>query len=221
MLRLAVFDVDGTLVDSQAHILTAMAHAYGGAGLDCPPREAVLAIIGLSLPQAFARLEPQAEPALIERLVAGYKAAFGLVRPRMASPLFPGARAALDSLARREDVLLGVATGKSRRGLDHMLAEHRLEGYFVTRQVADDHPSKPHPSMLLAALGEAGADAGMTVMIGDTSYDMEMGRAAGCRRLGVAWGYHSADELLRAGAERVIAGYAALLPALEELWAEA
>lgn len=221
MLRLAVFDVDGTLVDSQAHILGAMAHAYGAQGLDCPPREAVLSIVGLSLPQAFARLEPGADAALIERLVASYKGAFGQMRAQNPSPLYPGARAALDDLAGREDVLLGLATGKSRRGLNHLLVAHRLEGYFMTRQVADDHPSKPHPSMLLAALRDTGREPRATVMIGDTSYDMEMARAAGCRRLGVAWGYHSRGELLEAGAERVIDGYAGLLPALEELWAEA
>ena len=220
MLRLAVFDVDGTLVDSQAHILGAMAHAYGMQGRDCPPREAVLAIVGLSLPQAFARLESGADAALIERLVTGYKDAFGSMRARTSSPLYPGARAALDDLAGRDDVLMGVATGKSRRGLDHLLAAHRLEGYFQTRQVADDHPSKPHPSMLLAALRDAGAEPRAAVMIGDTSYDMEMARAAGCRRLGVAWGYHSRRELLEAGAERVIEGYEALLPTLEEFWAE-
>lgn len=216
--RLVVFDVDGTLVDSQAHILGAMELAYAGQGLAMPVREAVLSIVGLSLPQAFMRLMPDADHVLIERLVAGYKASFNALRAGDVSPLYPGARAALHALRARADVLMGVATGKSRRGLDHVMAAHDLGGYFLTTQVADDHPSKPHPSMLHATLRETGASAKSAVMIGDTSYDIEMGRAAGFRTLGVSWGYHPVADLERAGADRVITGFDALVPALEEMW---
>lgn len=214
--RLVVFDVDGTLIDSQAHILGAMALAYEGQGLPMPPREAILNIVGLSLPQAFARLMPEGDAALIDRLVEGYKSSFGTLRATDVSPLYPGAKAALDSLAVQGDVVLGVATGKSRRGLDHVLGAHALEGYFRTTQVADDHPSKPHPSMLHACLSDTGTTVG--VMIGDTSFDIEMGRAAGFRTLGVAWGYHPVQDLERAGADRVIDSFDALIPALDEIW---
>ena len=118
-------------------------------------------------------------------------------------------------------MVLGVATGKSRRGLDHILAAHALQGAFATCQVADDHPSKPHPSMVLAALAETGVDPSMAVMIGDTSFDMEMGRSAGVATLGVSWGYHPVADLLGAGATRVIDGFAALVPALDQMWSGA
>ena len=217
--RLVVFDVDGTLVDSQAHILGAMSLAYTGQGLPVPARSDVLNIVGLSLPQAFARLMPEGDAAQIEALVTGYKSRFGTLRAVDNSPLYPGAKAALDSLVAQGGVVLGVATGKSRRGLDHVLAAHALEGYFRTTQVADDHPSKPHPSMLHACLSDTGATGG--VMIGDTSYDIEMGRAAGFRTLGVAWGYHAVEVLERAGADLVIDSYDALTAALDELWSMA
>lgn len=214
--RLVVFDVDGTLVDSQAHIVGAMTLAYASAGLPMPTREAILNIVGLSLPQAFARLMPGSDAGVIEALVAGYKSSFGTLRAAELSPLYPGARDALEALSTQSGVVLGVATGKSRRGLDHVLSSHALGGHFVTTQVADNHPSKPHPSMLHACLAETGARGG--VMIGDTTYDIEMGRAAGFRTLGVAWGYHPVPELERAGADLVIDSYEMLGAALDEIW---
>ena len=211
-----MFDVDGTLVDSQAHILAAMAQAFEGLGLASPDRAAVLDIVGLSLPQAVARLVPTLGVAERERLVAGYKDAYSGMRAQTLSPLYPGAQEMLEDLARDDTVLLGIATGKSRRGLVHLIAAHGWEGRFVTIQVADDHPSKPHPSMLLACLRETGVAADCAVMVGDTVYDMEMARAAGIHGLGVGWGYHDAERL---GA-RVIHDFGALPAALAGLWNE-
>lgn len=216
--RLVIFDVDGTLVDSQAHIVGAMTRAFTAQGLAPLPRETVLSIVGLSLPQAVARLLPDAAPALCGAVVESYKDSFAMLRAQDASPLYPGARETLEALRARDDVLLGVATGKSRRGLDHLMAAHGLQGWFVTCQVADDHPSKPHPSMLLTALDETGASADGAVMIGDTVFDIEMGRAAGVRTLGVSWGYHPVAALEQAGADRVIHGFEALIPALDAGW---
>ena len=99
--------------------------------------------------------------------------------------------------------LLGVATGKSDRGLNLCLAHHDLAHHFVTLQTADRHPSKPHPSMLLQAMAEAGAVPETTVMIGDTHFDIDMGLAAGTRAIGVGWGYHAPAELVQAGAHAV------------------
>jgi len=213
-VRLVIFDVDGTLVDSQAHILAAMGQAFGGLGLAPPDRAAVLDIVGLSLPQAMARLVPTLGAPERDQLVAGYKNAYSGMRAQTLSPLYPGAQEMLEHLARDETVLLGIATGKSRRGLVHLMAAHGWEGRFVTLQVADDHPSKPHPSMLHACLRETGIAADFAVMVGDTVYDMEMAQAAGIHGLGVAWGYHAADRL---GA-RVIHDFGALPAALAELW---
>src|SRR5690606_12728455 len=170
--RLVVFDVDGTLIDSQDHILAAMDHAFAATGATLPAREAVLSIVGLSLPVAVERLVPHLPDGTRADIVAAYKASFGQLRARTLSPLFPGAAEALRALRARPEVMLGVATGKSRRGLSHILDAHGLNAHFVTTQVADDHPSKPHPSMLLAALAETGTEAARAVMIGDTTFDI-------------------------------------------------
>ncbi len=214
-LRLVVFDVDGTLVDSQELILGAMAEAFDTVGVPLPPRTKVLGIVGLSLPVAMARLAPEADGAA---LVDAYRAAYFRMRLQDAAPLYPGALDALDALARDPSVLLGIATGKARRGLLALLNAHGLAGRFVTMQVADDHPSKPHPSMLHAALAETGVSAERAVMIGDTSFDMDMARAAGLAAVGVSWGYHPVADLHRAGAVAVIDRFDALSAALDRVW---
>lgn len=212
-MKLVIFDVDGTLIDSQAHILAAMQHAFDTHSLPCPDRESVLSIVGLSLPEAFARLAPDHDR---EALSTAYKGAFGAIRAQSASPLYPGARAALDRLSRRRDVRLGVATGKSQRGLRHVFDAHELHGRFVTCQTADDHPSKPAPSMVLRALDEAGVAPADAVMIGDTSFDIDMGRAAGVRTVGVRWGYHPLERI--AHADALIDSFDALDAVLDEFW---
>jgi phosphoglycolate phosphatase len=205
-LKLVVFDCDGTLVDSQHMIVAAMERAFAGFGLPAPGRQDVLSVVGLSLDQAVKRLMPIAEEGDVGALAEAYKAAFGDLRrdKAHAEPLYPGVRDALQALIRQPDVVLGVATGKSRRGLAAVLEREGLADFFVTLQTADTHPSKPHPAMLLAAIAEAGADAGRTLMIGDTTYDIGMARDAGARAIGVAWGYHPVEELTAAGAHRIL-----------------
>ncbi|MEM9437422.1 MAG: HAD-IA family hydrolase [Pseudomonadota bacterium] len=212
-MRLVLFDVDGTLVDSQAHIVASMEAAFAGEGLPPPTREETLSIVGLSLPQAMATLAPEGP---VHALVEGYKRAYVDLRESHgeASPLYPGIRALLDELHSEPETLLGVATGKSRRGLDLLFEIHDLAGYFVTRQDADGHPSKPHPSMAFAALAEAGLETG--VMIGDTTFDMEMGRAAGMATVAVTWGYHDAARLTPL-ADRVVSDMGALRAAIDEV----
>ncbi|MCE5974484.1 HAD-IA family hydrolase [Sinirhodobacter sp. WL0062] len=209
-MKLIVFDVDGTISDSQAHICHAMALGFETVGLPAPSRVATLSIVGLSLPVAIARLAPDQDAATQAAIVEGYKASYFTSRAASPAPLYPGAAELLRKLAQRDDLFLGVATGKSRRGLDALLRHHGLEGIFVTRQVADDHPSKPSPEMLFAALADTGIDARDVVMIGDTTFDIEMGRAAGCGTIGVSWGYHPVADLLAAGADRLVDTFAAL-----------
>ena len=203
-VRLAIFDCDGTLVDGQAAICNSMETAFASAGLPAPARHDVRRIVGLSLPQAIRMLAPEAEEARHRHAVDAYKEAFRACRldGTLEEPLFEGIADVLAGLAER-GWTLGVATGKSDRGLASCLATHGLAERFVTLQTADRHPSKPHPAMLEAALVEAGAQAADAVMIGDTTFDMEMARAAGVRAIGVGWGYHSARELREAGAEHV------------------
>lgn len=219
MNRLALFDCDGTLADSQVNICRAMEACFVGARLEPPPRTAIRRIVGLSLVPAIALLLPEGEAALHEAMAEDYKRAFRTMRQdgRLdPEPLFDGIAEAIDALD-AAGWLLGVATGKSDRGLALLLAHHGIDGRFVTLQTADRHPSKPHPSMIQAAMAEAGAAPETTVMIGDTSFDMEMGRAAGTHTLGVAWGYHTAHDLVEAGAQRVIESAHALPGHLEAL----
>lgn len=212
--RLVIFDVDGTLVDSQGHILAAMKLAFTALGHDVPARAQVLSIVGLSLPVAMARLAPDLDPSEHLKLVATYKDAFATLRAQDLSPLYAGAADMLARLARQSDLVLGIATGKSRRGLDHLVAAHNWAGQFATMQVADDHPSKPHPAMIHACLQETGISPAHAVMVGDTTFDMDMAHAAGINALGVSWGYHPADAL----GPHVIDDFAALPTALARIW---
>lgn len=200
-LRLVVWDVDGTLVDSAAHITGAMTRAFHGQDLTPPSPDAVRDIVGLSLPQAIAALAPDVPADQQQALREGYKGGFvELAQNKHSSPLFPGTLDVLNEVHSWDETLMGVATGKSRRGLDRILDAHDLRPYFVTQQVADFHPSKPHPAMLQAAMDDAGVGPDQTVMIGDTSFDIDMGRAAGTRTIAVAWGNHHTNRLKHADA---------------------
>jgi phosphoglycolate phosphatase len=205
-MKLVILDCDGTLVDSQNGICESMAHAFSGLGLDVPSRAATLAVIGLSLPEAFAALAPGHDEAVRAALSHRYRTAFlDLKRdPALHEPLFDGVRAAIDAFGAREDIVLGIATGKSRRGVDRLFAREGWTERFLTVQTADEHPSKPHPAMILKAMAEAGVGPERTVMVGDTTFDMAMALTAGVGALGVAWGYHPAQDLWEAGADGVV-----------------
>lgn len=219
-LKLIMFDCDGTLIDSQHMIVAAMNHAFDAHGIENQPRERVLSIVGLSLAEAIGSLLPEADAALRHQVTEDYKNAFHALRHRqdLHEPLFEGAREAIEALAARENVLLGIATGKSQRGLHFALEAHDIRHHFVTFQTADDAPSKPHPEMLFRALRETGVDASDTVLIGDTSYDMQMARTAGAYALGVGWGYHTREHLVQTGAHQVLEHFSELEPSLGKLF---
>jgi phosphoglycolate phosphatase len=220
-LNLVVFDIDGTLVDSAALILDGFAHAFAAVGRPPAPDENVLAQIGLSLPIAMQRLMPDADRETLERAVAAHRDHFFTLRAERGAasvPLFDGAKETLETLAARPEVLIGAATGMARRGLEHVLNVHALGPYFITRQTADGHPSKPHPAMLEAALAETGVEPTRAVMVGDTTYDIEMAVSAGVAGIGVTWGHHPASALRAAGAVQVVDSFAALRAALDEIW---
>lgn len=207
---LILFDLDGTLVDSADIILAAQAKAFAAVSLPMPARARALSIVGLSLREAFEVLAGADGP--IDGLVEAYKAAFFELRRDESVPerLFDGAAGLLDHLAAQEHLSLGVATGKSRRGVDALAARHGWEGRFATIQTADDAPSKPHPAMIHQAAAETRIAPAKILMIGDSSYDMMMARSAGARAIGVGWGFQPREALREAGAELIVEDFEAL-----------
>ena len=221
-LRLVVFDMDGTLIDSQDVIIEAMARAFQYIGRSAPTREQTRSIIGLSLDKAVATIAPDMSPAEVSEGVEGYRKSFIEMRAESgaesAAPLYPGAFAALERLHAQDEILMGVATGKARRGLDHAYASHGIGHFFVTHQTADRHPSKPHPSMLYQTLSDTGCEVEQAVMIGDTEFDIAMGKAAGFKTIGVSWGYHPLDRIKAAAPDFIIDSYPELDATLEKIW---
>ncbi|MBO6525701.1 HAD-IA family hydrolase [Erythrobacter sp.] len=204
MSRLVVFDCDGTLVDGQAAICETMEQAFASVGMVAPDRHLVRRMVGLSLPYAMRELAPDASDDERHAVVEAYKIGFRDLRLSggLREPLFEGIGALIDELD-KEGWLLAVATGKSDRGLHACLDTHGIKHRFVSLQTADRHPSKPHPAMLEASLIDAGVAPAEAVMIGDTSFDIEMAKSAGVRAIGVSWGYHEPQELFDAGASAV------------------
>lgn len=210
-MNLAIFDIDGTLVDSRRIILDAMAHAYDRCGLGDPGYDRIRKVVGLGLRQAFRSLEPSAPDDLIGQLQAAYVEAFQILRetPEGREHLYEGA---LDLLEKLHGCgwKLGVATGKSRRGVAHVLRLHRLDRLFHATVCADDGPGKPNPFMVEENLRLIGAGRGRTLVIGDATHDMGMAKAAGVRAIGVAWGFATAEELALAGADEIHHDYPSL-----------
>jgi phosphoglycolate phosphatase len=204
MNRLAIFDCDGTLVDSGATITAALKASFERNGIPVPAPSVSRRVIGLSLTEAMAALLPDSGPQDHRRLAEDYKQAFMGLRAagQVEEPLFDGVLDLLDALE-GDGWLLAVATGKSDRGLKHCLDNHGIHARFISLQTADRHPSKPHPSMVDQAMADAGALPQMTIVVGDTSFDMAMAVNAGATGIGAAWGYHEADELIDAGAAAV------------------
>ncbi len=204
MNKLALFDCDGTMVDSQANICASMDQAFVAHGLTPPDHHKTRRIVGLSLQEAVRQLLPGEEEPLVTAVTQSYRDGFFEMRQQggVHEPLYDGLLDLIDRLE-SDGWVLGVATGKSDRGLNHVLEIHGLTNRFVTLQTADRHPSKPHPAMVQLAITEAGAAVETTAMIGDTTFDMEMGVNAGVRAIGVDWGYHDSHELLSAGAQIV------------------
>jgi phosphoglycolate phosphatase len=210
-MKLAIFDIDGTLIDSRRVIHDAMLHAYDRCGLKDPGYDRIRKVIGLGLRQAFATLEPDAPDDILTELESAYVEAFVILRETQEGrePLYDGARDLLEQL-HRDGWLLGVATGKSRRGVTNVLRMHELESLFHASVCADDGPGKPHPFMVTENLRLTSANPRKTIVIGDATHDMQMARAAGVRGLGVCWGFAQADELRAAGAHEIHECYGSL-----------
>ncbi|TAV89690.1 HAD-IA family hydrolase [Rhizobium leguminosarum] len=205
-MKLALFDCDGTLVDSAALIHETMRRTFDKFGKPEPRFDDTKAIIGLSLDIAIARMQgrPHVEQQDID-MTAHYKSLFSIVRQDLdyKEPLFPGIREMIDAISGRDDLLIGAVTGKSRRGLKVVMETHGFDTHFIVARTADDCPSKPHPAMVTECCDETGMNAADTIVIGDAVYDMQMAKAAGAKAIGVAWGYASVDELIANGADAI------------------
>lgn len=218
-MYLVMFDVDGTLVDSQETIYHGLQVGFEAAGLPMPDRKTALSIVGRSLEEAFADLLGNSHLDKVPVMAEAYRQSKIQRRQQglEIDPLYPGAREAILRLHARDDILLGIATGKAQRGVRHMEETHGLTGRFVTIQTADTSPSKPHPDMIERALAETGAEVFRTVMIGDTGFDMAMAKQAGVHAIGVTWGYHDSIRLVADGADRLIDGFDQLDETLAEI----
>lgn len=207
-MDLIIFDLDGTLINSEAILLAAQVETFARHGLAHPGRVAGLGVVGLTLDIALMRLGGLDAPDV--SLTETYKEVFGAMRRQAQSdgaldePLFPGVAEMLAELARMPGLKLGIATGKSRRGADYIVDRHGWEELFATVQTADDAPSKPHPGMILRALAETGAAAERTAMVGDASFDIEMALAAGVVPVAVSWGFQPVAHLVSLGARHVL-----------------
>ena len=204
-LKLAIFDCDGTLVDGQHMIISSMKHASEKFDISYPGDEQVRRIVGLSLLDAISTVFPELTDHDHQLLKSEFIDRFQYLRTLddYHEPLYDGIRETILEL-NYMGILLGIATGKSTRGLKNMLDNHGFHDHFVTLNTADDGPGKPHPSMINVALSESGVPKENAIMIGDTTYDMIMAENAGVKSVGVTWGYHPEDELKSSGANHII-----------------
>lgn len=204
--ELVIFDCDGTLVDSAAMILGSMTAAFTEMDHAPPSGDAIRSIIGLSLDRAVRHLAPELESGEHDNLVAAYKTAFSQFRTNRTheEPLYAGIAELIDAVE-ASGAQMAIATGKSMRGMRQLIETHGFAGRFVSVQTADGNPSKPHPEMLYKALADAGVQASSAIMVGDTTFDIEMARAAGVVPVGVAWGFHPTSALEAAGARSIAA----------------
>lgn len=192
--ELLIFDWDGTLIDSAAHIVSCIHLVHSKVGLEVRSDAEIRNIIGLGLEEAFQALHPQAVHSQIHAAAHEYKQQFFL-HNRKVSELFAGARETLEVLD-RQGYLLAIATGKSRQGLNQVLAETALKPLFPITRCADETSSKPHPLMLEEILAEYDLPASAALMIGDTEYDVQMAHTIQMHAVGVSYGVHGRERLL-------------------------
>ena len=212
---LAVFDIDGTLVDSRASLHRAACEAARVLGLPEPDYDRVRMIVGLSLPKALHTLEPQLTDAELADFVAAFQASFRrMYEAGHEEPLYPGVMEHLRRL-HREGWRLALATGQNRRGVARNLAREGWAELFLSSHCAEDGPGKPDPAMLRAAMAACDALPATTTMIGDTAHDIAMAVAAGTHPLGVGWGFHTVEEQIAAGAAHVASDFPDLETALD------
>jgi phosphoglycolate phosphatase len=217
-LRLAVFDLDGTLIDSAAAIVEAIRACWTACGFPEVEPDRIRRVIGLPWEDSVPMLLPGAGKRELDLIRAYYD---DVAQGRRTAPprdvtAFPGAHDALAALE-ADEVLLAIVTSRGNHRVHDILDRCGFAGRFVTVKTVDHGPGKPNPYLLREAMTEAGARPEETVMVGDTTYDILMAVNAGTASLGVSWGVHETHELIGAGAHRVVARFAEIPPAVRAL----
>lgn len=216
-MRLVVFDLDGTLIDSEALIVGAVRDSFHAVDEAVPSDDAIRAISGITARDAIAILAPTADAARVEVLLESYITHYTRRTAQAREPMFEGALAALDRLQAAPETILAVATGKGYPGAVTLLEHHGIIGRFKSIETPTHNRGKPDPQMLQMAMQKAGVSAARTAMVGDTVHDMRMARAAGVKAIGVAWGYHDSADLREAGADIVIRNFPELDAGVDDL----
>ena len=221
-LKLAIWDIDGTIVDSRDIISEAMSRAFETAGLSAPSYDQTRQIVGLSIKEAVMQLAPDVDDLKINELAEGYKQAFVQRRSEegFKEPLYDGAVELLEDMV-EDGWLMGVATGKSRKGLSAIFDMHGLDRFFDTHWCADDGPSKPNPFMIERNMAVLGCDTSETLMIGDATHDMAMAKAANVHAVGVTWGFGKEHEVRGAGADEIHHDFTSLRTSLMSIGGKA
>jgi phosphoglycolate phosphatase len=212
--RLLVFDWDGTLMDSIGTIVACTQATIRELELGELPEPTIRGTIGLGLRETIDILSPGCDDELYGRILDCYRRHWVSTFREMPL-LFTGVDEMLRGLA-ADGYLLAVATGKSRRGLDYALEQTGLREIFHATRTADEAFSKPHPQMLLDILDELGVASGDAVMVGDTTYDLEMAKSARTHAVGVCSGGHGREELERFGPLACLEGVVDLAPWLAQ-----
>ncbi|MBN9304002.1 MAG: hypothetical protein BGO82_16630 [Devosia sp. 67-54] len=216
-MRLVIFDLDGTLIDSEALIVASVTEAFQAVNEPVPDEDAIRAISGITARDALAMLAPKADAARVEVLLKSYVSHYQARSTATREPLFEGALEALDRLQAMPETVLAVATGKGYAGAVTLLEHHGIVGRFNSIETPTHNRGKPDPEMIEVAMRKAGAEAGQTVMVGDTVHDMRMAKAAGVKAIGVTWGYHEIGDLREAGADVVLRTFSELDARIDDL----
>jgi phosphoglycolate phosphatase len=216
-MRLVIFDMDGTLIDSVALIVETVTDAFNAINEPVPPETAIRAISGITAREAMGILAPAATPERVEKILDSYRTHYRERAGVAREPMFAGALDVLDRLQEQPDTILAVATGKGYNSAVTLLGRHNILERFHSVETPDHNRGKPDPQMIETAMEKAGASRTQTVMVGDTVHDMRMAKAAGVKAIGVAWGYHSVFELNQAGADVIVESFEGLETAIDEV----
>ena len=216
--KLIIFDLDGTLVDSQVFIIDAIKEAFDKEGLAIPKRKQILTSIGLSLSEAFTRLNNSLTATQKKRLIKSFKECYkSFPKEKVISPLYPSANDFLMNLTKYKNLSMAIATGKGKFGLFQILRAHNIESYFIDFQTSDNNPSKPNPTMILKILENLRIDSKNVLMVGDTDFDIIMAHQANIRSIAVLWGYQSKSQLVSARPTRLAESFLHLEAQIIEL----